>query len=118
MAAGSVRTDLCLPLPAEGQAFADFARESSVSSQRWMSAVLATPPVLDREAADVILPSVDSFHVAPAGTTLQELANGRTQTAALLRDPTLPAFNAVTNVVRSLLTPNPAPSGAGGRKRR
>ena len=82
-----------------------------------MSAVLATPPVLDREAADVILPSVDHFHVAPAGTTLQELVghntNGRAQTAALFRDSTMPTFNAVTNVVRSLQTPNPAPGGAG-----
>ena len=47
----------------------------SVSSQRWMSAVLATPPVLDRAGGDVILPSVDSFHVAPSGITLQELIN-------------------------------------------
>ena len=53
-----------------------------MSSQRWMSALLATFSVLDRDAADVILPSVDSFHVAPAGITLQDLVsrntNGRT----------------------------------------
>ena len=120
MTAGTVRTDLWLPLPAEGQAFAEFASRSSVSSQRWMSAV--TPPVLDRAAADVILPSVDSFHVAPAGITLQELItcskSGRMLADAFLRGPTLATCNAVTNIVRALQAPPGGPSSAGGRKRR
>ena len=51
--------------------------------------MLATPPALDREAADVILLSVDSFRVARAGITLQELIarnkSGRTVTEAFLR---------------------------------
>ena len=45
----TTRTDLWLPFPAEGQTFADFARRSGATSQRWMSAVLAAPPVLDSE---------------------------------------------------------------------
>ena len=123
LASGTIRTDLWLPLPAaEGQTFADFASRSSVSSQRWMSAVLATPPVLDRAAADSILPSVDSFHVAPSDITLQALIarnkSSRTLADAFLRGPTLATFNAVCNVVRSLQPPAGGQGSGGGRKRR
>ena len=100
----SIRTDLWLPLPAEGQTFADFARRLGATSQRWMSAVLAVPPVLDSAAAEVILKSVDSFHVEPSGLTLQAFMNQgpkNTQAAcAFLREPSLSGFNTVTNIVR------------------
>ena len=96
-----------IPFPAAGQSFADFARRAHVSSHRWRSAVLATPPVLDADTAEMILPSVDAFQVQASGMTLQELRSKGSKTARSVDDflaaPSLSAFNALTNTVRSTL---------------
>ena len=96
-----------IPFPAAGQSFADFARRAHVSSHRWRSAVLATPPVLDADTAEIILPSVDAFQVQASGMTLQELRSKGTKTSRSVDDfldaPSLSAFNALTNTVRSTL---------------
>ena len=99
-----IRTDMWIPFPAAGQSFADFARRAHVSSHRWRSAVLATPPVLDADTAEIILPSVDAFQVQASGMTLQERSKG-TKTSRSVDDfldaPSLSAFNALTNTVRN-----------------
>ena len=102
-----IRTDMWIPFPAAGQSFADFARKAHVSSHRWRSAVLATPPVLDVDTAEMILPSVDAFQVQASGMTLQELRSKGAKTSKSVDDflaaPSLSAFNALTNTVRSTL---------------
>ena len=102
-----IRTDMWIPFPAAGQSFADFARRAHVSSHRWRSAVLATPPVLDVDTAEMILPSVDAFQVQASGMTLQELRSKGAKTSRSVDDflaaPSLSAFNALTNTVRSTL---------------
>ena len=102
-----IRTDMWIPFPAAGQSFADFARRAHVSSHRWRSAVLATPPVLDVDTAEMILPSVDAFQVQASGMTLQELRSKGIKTSRSVDDfldaPSLSAFNALTNTVRSTL---------------
>ena len=90
-----------IPFPAAGQSFADFARRAHVSSHRWRSAVLATPPVLDADTAEIILPSVDAFQVQASGVTLQELRSKGTKTSRSVDD--FLDFNALTNTVRSTL---------------
>ena len=95
-----IRTDMWIPFPAAGQSFADFARRAHVSSHRWRSAVLATPPVLDADTAEITLPSVDAFQVQASGMTLQELRSKGTNTSRSVDDfldaPSLSAFNALT----------------------
>ena len=91
-----IRTDMWIPFPAAGQSFADFARKAHVSSHRWRSAVLATPPVLDVDTAEMILPSVDAFQVQASGMTLQELRSKGAKTSKNVDDflaaPSLSAF--------------------------
>ena len=101
-----IRTGMWIPFCVAGQSFADFARRAHVSSHRWRSAVLATPPVLDADTAEIILPSVDAFQVQASGMTLQELHSKGTKTSRSVDDfldaPSPSAFNALTNTVRTL----------------
>ena len=85
-----------IPFPAAGQSFADFARKAHVSSHRWRSAILATPPVLDVDTAEMILPSVDAFQVNCRSSAARELKLPRVWTISwphhrlvlLMRSPT------------------------------
>ena len=64
-------------------------------------------PVLDVDTAEMILPSVDAFQVQASGMTLQELRSKGAKTSKSVDDflaaPSLSAFNALTNTVRSTL---------------
>ena len=59
------------------------------------------------DTAETILPSVDAFQVQASGMTLQELRSKGTKTSRSVDDfldaPSLSAFNALTNTVRSTL---------------
>ena len=95
------------PVPCRRAVLCGLCAWAHVSSHRWRSAVLATPPVLDADTAEIILPSVDAFQVQALGMTLQELRSKGTKTSRSVDDfldaPSLSAFNALTNTVRSTL---------------